>query len=509
MLNANFDFHIHPSFKTFLGALNEPDRKDCWKNVAFGTNSCIGILNSQSSLTQMKQGNIRLAVANVLSLERPLAKNFLLQVFDSLSNQLDGEIFRKVRNQNATPEDSLSYFDLMMAELIHLVNAQTTNPNLKVKIIKSMTEFVDDDETINLILAAEGGHNFYGELDKGEQEDNPNAILKHLGNFKKKDEPFRMFYITLVHLYTSHLGNHAFAIKLITGREFKPAGKGLTNLGKIFIREALRTSETEHRILIDIKHMSLQSRLDFYKIRKEEFPDVPIIASHIGVTGTSFRRNAIRFVDSTMSVTLNEVYFNFDLCKGLANTYFNPWSINMYLEDIEEIVASGGLMGVSLDKRILGCEAVVANEFLSADETILLRNKQRVTNIDVLKDLQAIQAIDFSMAGRSTNELHYLANNILYIVRVGQEVMINKDGVETKVGDDVWKQLCIGSDFDGLIEPIKGFKDSSKTSTLRGTLKNALIELSHLSVVPINVPENVEDLIMFENAFAFMNRHYQ
>jgi microsomal dipeptidase-like Zn-dependent dipeptidase len=210
-----------------------------------------------------------------------------------------------------------------------------------------------------------------------------------------------------------------------------------------------------------------------------------------------------------MSVTLNEVYFNFDLCKGLANTYFNPWSINMYLEDIEEIVASGGLMGVSLDKRILGCEAVVANEFLSAEETILLRNKQRVTDIDVLEDLQAIQAIDFSMAGRSANELHYLANNILYIVRVGQEVMINKDGIETKVGDNIWKHICIGSDFDGLIEPINGFEDSSKTATLRGTLKTALIELASLSIIPINVPANVEDLIMFDNAFAFMNKHYR
>jgi microsomal dipeptidase-like Zn-dependent dipeptidase len=509
MPNPNFDFHIHPSFKTFLGALKEPDRKDCWKNVAFGANACIGILNSQSSLTQMKQGNVRLAVANVLSLERPLAKNFLLSVFNTLSPQLDDEIFRKVRNQNSNPEDSFSYFDLMMAELIHLVNAQHTDPNLKVKIIKSMAEFVNDDQTINLILAAEGGHNFYGEVDKGEQEDNQNAILRHLGIFKRKNEQFRMFYITLVHLYTSHLGNHAFAIKLITGREFKPAGKGLTDLGKIFIREALRTSATENRILIDIKHMSLQSRLDFYKIRKEEFPDVPIIASHIGVTGTSFRRNAIRFVDATMSVTLNEVYFNFDLCKGLANTYFNPWSINMYLEDIEEIVASGGLMGVSLDKRILGCEAVVANEFLSAEETILLRNKQRVTDIDVLEDLQAIQAIDFSMAGRSANELHYLANNILYIVRVGQEVMINKDGIETKVGDNIWKHICIGSDFDGLIEPINGFEDSSKTATLRGTLKTALIELASLSIIPINVPANVEDLIMFDNAFAFMNKHYR
>jgi hypothetical protein len=255
--------------------------------------------------------------------------------------------------------------------------------------------------------------------------------------------------------------------------------------------------------------MSLQSRLDFYKIRKEEFPDVPIIASHIGVTGTSFRRNAIKFVDSTMSVTLNEVYFKFDLCKGLVNTYFNPWSINMYLEDIEEIVASGGLMGVSLDKRILGCEAVVANEFLSAEETILLRNKQIVKDIDVLKDLQTIQALDISMLSRSKNELHYLANNILYIVRVGQEVMINKDGIETKVGDDIWKHICIGSDFDGLIEPIKDFKDSSKTSMLRGTLKNALIELANLSVIPINVPDNVEDLIMFENAFAFMNKYYR
>jgi hypothetical protein len=115
MPNANFDFHIHPSFKTFLGALKETDRQDCWQNVDFFADRCIGILNSQSSLTQMKTGNVRLAVANLLSLERPLAKNFLLSVFNDFSDKLDDEIFRKVRNQISNPEDSFSYFGLMMA----------------------------------------------------------------------------------------------------------------------------------------------------------------------------------------------------------------------------------------------------------------------------------------------------------------------------------------------------------------------------------------------------------
>jgi microsomal dipeptidase-like Zn-dependent dipeptidase len=509
MSKPNFDFHIHPSFKTFLGAFKEQDRKSCWEEISFELGKLLNIINSQSSLTQMKDGNIRLAVANLLSLERPLAENFLLSFFNDFSDKLDDTIFEKVRNQDNDPANSKSYFGLMLAELAHLKNAESVNPNLKVKVINSMADFIDDGETLNLILAAEGGHNFYGEVDIGEHEDNLISIQRHLEVFKGKAQPFRLFYITLVHLYQNHFGNHAYAIKLIQGKEFKPIGKGLTDLGKTFVRECLQKSDTDNQILIDIKHMSLQSRLDYYKLRREEFPEAPILATHMGVTGTSFKRNAIKFIDKTGSESLNEVYFNFELCKALNGTYFNPWSINLFQEDIEEIVSSNGLIGVSLDKRILGCSDVIPNEYLSSEEKILLKGKKIVSIVDELLDLKDIQERDFSMMTRSQNELHYLANNILYIVRVGQEVLINEGGIERKVGNDIWKQICIGSDFDGLIAPIRGFQDASLVSSLRGQLKPALELLATNSIIPINVPANVEDLIMFENAFNFMSLHYQ
>ena len=48
--------------------------------------------------------------------------------------------------------------------------------------------------------------------------------------------------------------------------------------------------------------------------------------------------------------------------KGhVEGTLFNPISINLYNEDIKEIIQSNGLMGLILDERILGAGGGMVN----------------------------------------------------------------------------------------------------------------------------------------------------
>src|SRR5204863_8678457 len=78
-------------------------------------------------------------------------------------------------------------------------------------------------------------------------------------------------------------------------KTFYPKGSGITKWGKEFIREAM-SSENGKRVLIDVKHMSLRSRKEFYDMRKIEFPDAPIIASHVGIAGCSIYKIPIHSV---------------------------------------------------------------------------------------------------------------------------------------------------------------------------------------------------------------------
>ena len=40
--------------------------------------------------------------------------------------------------------------------------------------------------------------------------------------------------------------------------------------------------------------------------------------------------------------------------KLASKTVFNPWTINLFDEDILEIVESSGMIGIIMDERVLG-----------------------------------------------------------------------------------------------------------------------------------------------------------
>lgn len=476
-----FDLHCHPSFKSFLSNRDQSMRSSCWENFTFDIS--LGILNSQSSLDQMKKGKIKLAVAVLYGLEWGFARTGIIKLAAGLSPNIQKRFIQAIERKD------YGYNELMHSEYRHLVMSTNDPASDEVVIVNNIqTDFNANDDKLHLILAVEGGHNFY---DDKQIVLDPQIVIQNLRFFKDPSNP-RLLYVTLTHISKSEYCTHAFGMKMINHPVFYPEKKGITALGKNFIREALSTTNGR-RILIDIKHMSLIARLEFYKMRNAEFPDAPIMASHMGVNGVSYMKKPIKKVKENHDKNCVDVSYYRSL--GVLDTYFNPWSINLYDEDIIEIAKSGGLIGMSLDQRILGV-GNVSKELFSPEEV-------ETGNFAEIKKTK-YHKLDYDLLNRPSEKrkwhMRHLCNNIIHIVKIGHQA----------IGDDIWNHICIGSDLDGLINTIDSFKSSEDYPNLFGDMVEQLPLVAaaaniHLSSTQIQTKIKQ---ILFENALNFLKKHY-
>lgn len=488
-------------------------------------------LDSQSSITQLFTGGSNLISHTIYALENAYTRSSIIDQVKCVSNTLDNDKIERIK-QNA-----LGYWSLSQEQieaLKALQNKPLGNGNQRLKIISDFTDYNPADaNTLHIMLNFEGGHCFYsGQANTGAQV--AAEIISNL--IKQKKSTIRPLYITLVHHAQNVLANHAFAVPTqwagagtndnnIGG--FNPTGAGITPLGEQFIDEALSTRNGPP-IYIDVKHMSLGSRMAYYDLRRQQYPHIPIIASHMGVTGlswndTHFRgQPIIRWVEPKagyIDVKYNDlISFPHSIPQPSPTNpvnaptsvvTFNPWSINLYDEEITEILASDGLIGVSLDVRILGMgNSKTAHEHeaerLSLNENLFsvqkhLQNGHNDT--DHLPD-NRIQA--------SLEHVEYLCNNLLHIVKVGRRT----------VGEQVWDHICLGSDFDGLIVSIEYQNNrrvrASTIPNLRQKLKEKLPVVAAKTAIPLtttNTPigpflDRILEKFFFSNATRFLRSYF-
>jgi hypothetical protein len=270
-----FDLHCHPSFKTFLGNRQPQLRNNCWTDLNFKIDA--KILDSQSSLSQIKIGQGKLIVCVLYGLENGFAGSGLIKLAAGLSPHIEKRFLLEIQ------KGEWGYNQLMLGDYRHLMLSNRISTEKSFKYLDSILQFNAGDPDIQVILAAEGGHNFY---DSDQLPGQPEGIIENLQFHKQPGNP-RLLYLTVTHLQQSAFCTHAYGMKLIKNPVFYPTGKGLFDLGKLFIRTAL-SNQNGQPILIDVKHMSLQSRLQYYLLRKTGFPGSPILATHMGVTCVSY-----------------------------------------------------------------------------------------------------------------------------------------------------------------------------------------------------------------------------
>src|SRR5205085_7337489 len=146
----------------------------------------------------------------------------------------------------------------------------------------------------------------------------------------------------------------AYGIQFINSAYFFPVKNGITAWGKEMI-----TLMVEKKILIDIEHMSLWSRWQLYSmLRSPDNSDkyiAPIICTHAGLTGQSIN-DRVKYLHRKPEDVgeVYEVVYLKPKSPYIDGVYFNCSSINLYNEDVEAILISGGLIGLSFDQRILG-----------------------------------------------------------------------------------------------------------------------------------------------------------
>ncbi|MFN5168791.1 MAG: hypothetical protein ACK5DD_04150 [Cyclobacteriaceae bacterium] len=228
-----------------------------------------------------------------------------------------------------------------------------------------------------------------------------------------KQWPHPIFFITFAHHFNNFLCGHAHSMPreatlFVNQRDGLQAP--FTEIGWAALRYLLsltpanvkNTASLGRRIFIDVKHMGATARRQFYEqvVRpcRAQGDTIPVIASHVGYTGISRLRDLEKnFADG------RETDDEWQHMPGL-----NPWNINACLEDVEEVILSGGLLGLCLDQRILG-----------------LRKKEETPSLELL----------WNNVQRLVDDVRQSAN------------------IPATDKSRVWEVLCLGTDFEGYIDP--------------------------------------------------------
>jgi microsomal dipeptidase-like Zn-dependent dipeptidase len=543
MPNPDFtDIHCHPELKTFLSADVEVQRLNCWQSPilpvllkAIDRILLGNILESQYSLNQLRTFNGTIFLAGLYSLEKAMVNGDLINLLGTnvdlvkVAGLLQLLGYPGIIDDTLTERISLpqtSYFQVFNEVQTHLLKSSTINPGYN--LMKKIEDY--DPNSLNLILCIEGGHNL---LSNAPGINLRNDVLANLGVLKASDHHY--LYMSLTHVECNPLCTHAYAIQFLHHKDFMPSGHGITPLGIDVIAEALKRP---NRILIDIKHMSLESRKQYYSLLQRDYrlQHIPILISHGGVTGVSWDNKPVvcwKKSDGCIKVR----YFR---PKGAMKTRFNPWSINLYDEEIKIIVESDGLIGLNLDERILGAKQKRQGkriEYFSPEEfnrhnfkkqllksifawepfEILTEEEPETRELEIrlleyLRNIitdyphinnyqEMLNEIDrlyhrLQAPVLTEKGVKHLCNNILHIIKVA--------------GDDGWKHISIGSDFDGLINPVDSCKNATQYKMLSDKLESILPDMA-LTIPGIpaiaDIQQKVFD-IMSGNAFRFLRRYF-
>ena len=257
--------------------------------------------------------------------------------------------------------------------------------------------------------------------------------MKKLG---PDDEPglYCPFFISLSHFFWNQLGGHAVSLWTLFGKVFDQntgINKGIEPLGE-FVVNKLLSAKNGKRILIDVAHMSIDVRRWYYykylPRRKELHPEetIPIIVSHTGVNGW-------KDISESEILGSSDIVHNFADNRYENSTKFNPWDVFISDEEILIIHDSGGLIGLSLDERIM----------MGRKTLHTLKKRTRFLWGDSARKIWIQPFIE----------------QILHIAETIKESAKNDD--ETSENNKIWDNICIGSDYDGMITPVKGFRSAS------------------------------------------------
>lgn len=479
-----FDLHVHPSTKSSLCKnLSAWDEVKIYDSAPNTIRSFRNVINSQANLTQLTASNYELIVAPLVGLEKAFAGNILIKNILPKHSALDKDHVRDILR------DRISYHESFLRDYQNLIDSIATKPALTV-LVQSHNHY--DASKLNVLVAIEGAHCF---------DDGVNDPVINFRNFRQHQ---RVFYFTLTHLSRATACNHAYGVRVkvsLSGKEtdeeiddaeisvmgtsleFMPWGKGFFQIGADLVKECYNQPK-DQVTLVDLKHLSFYSRQYLYAMRAAHgWTHIPLVASHMGVTGTSWQNNT--YVKRWAGTGDNQIKrLKFWRRRGLGNTLFNPWTINLFDEDILLVLESKGLIGLSFDQRIVGAGKVYPELFSNAelnkkdpmsiyhyvkrarknpDSKLYAPWNEVESGVDNEESLTDYLEDVFEREGDlpEVSSIVSFINNLLHVIKVGLQNGYN--GTVGKV--HVWDHVCIGSDLDGLVDSLDFAHDKFNSVT--------------------------------------------
>ena len=299
-----------------------------------------------------------------------------------------------------------------------------------------------------LIYNIEGGHNLFKQIDTTRKTFQ--TIVPESIAFLKLKAPL---YVTLAHHFYNQLTGHCISFSKTVSKFLNQqfgSNLGLQPQGEKVIRQLLSTRNGP-RILIDIKHMNPLARNQYYaildEIERQTQEKIPIIFSHGGANGMD----------------------NFATCC-VNNKDLHHAEIGLYDDEIIRLVKSKGLFGLNLDERVM-----------SSSEAL-----RKTTHYKWPKR-------------RFFETSKLIWNNVEQIVKVCAKESLNP-----------WPYICIGSDYDGIINPTNGFWTLKYMPRLRFYFQKHLHELleKHSEYSFGMSEQKIIDGIFSNNMINFIIQHY-
>jgi len=471
------DLHVHPGLKPFGRSfdktptgINSPHRRS--KNSIWHydpptlADKALNIISSltrfsQADLSTMCYGGASVAFVSLY----PLEKGFVLGKpgtgigGDLLKDLIMGIGRKRIDHLQEMPD----YFtDLELAyEFFKQLDGkvvQLEGEKCRYKIISYFEEMVFDPndvvKTIYLILTIEGTNVFNTGLKLMNRELDEAEVMGNIEKVKKWEH--RLFFIGMAHHFYNELCGHAQSLHGIaewSGNQKEGMDTGFTPFGKKVLKKLLDNSDGK-RILIDIKHMSAKSRREYYDILDNEYAseNIPVIVSHGAVNG--LRSWDYKVADNQHTVGK-----------------FQADDINCYDDELIRIARSGGLFGIQLDERRVGSR------------------------------------VELKKAGirLSTRKMLFYRSRLIWnqIQHIGE--ILDREGLFA------WGIQSVGSDFDGLINPINGYWTAEQMPLLDSYLeKHAYNYLSSPLAEKLNYfnrinPDEIVERFMFDNAYGFLS----
>jgi microsomal dipeptidase-like Zn-dependent dipeptidase len=393
-----------------------------------------------------------------------------------------------------------SSFNELMAEVEYL-RSQPSNPKTGKQDVRLVNDAADLQAAIRnnetgLVLTIEGAHSLMGNNTIGKEFDttfginagNIDEIYRNVDSLKKMTP--HVFFMTFSHMSWNAMCGQAKSldmknpiVRFLLGHHSEDkrfrniaAKRFTTKIGdtavtfrrkddaiavnpcactderkaayKLFGWEVLDSlldnRNGQHRILIDLRHMAIQGRQQYIRLVERYRlggDTIPIVISHAAVNGKTREQasffGSCPFADRYLEVSNPEKFYRlYGPCMppdvprvDISKTgWFHPFSINLYDEEIAAVYRSGGIIGITLEERVLGTGR---HNYTKAHLKELKNAYQRWPGKDrfCFEELQKLEPF---------------MRNLLYIV----------DHSGHAGAPESWRHVALGSDFDGMIDPI-------------------------------------------------------